>query len=310
MQDFCRTSAGLLKDFWRTSEGFLKDFQRTYKSQPTGLRDLLDQNCTESLIKFISVVQVSLLLLLKVSTDKSSRNLTKSILNAIRGLRAQTGRKMSETSGFSFCWVKDKCVSCCWVLMMVMYEKRSIYTTVRGDILYFTVLRLVSPSLSATSLLSTSLSQPESEQSSNTLQAWGETAISLVFIRFLIQGGSKTLKQNCQFFLSHPVYFILIKRNLNVVKIVKCWKLQNKIKKEIIWTPCMLFLSNISSTLLLCSLSFVYLLLPLLVCFMLVCNSGETDKYFSSSVWNQKKGVLNILSCWEHRFILTFQEEY
>ena len=55
--------------------------------------------------------------------------------------------------------------------MMVMYEKRSIYTTVSGDILYFTVLRLVSPSLSATSLLSTSLSQPESEQSSNTLQA-------------------------------------------------------------------------------------------------------------------------------------------
>ena len=130
LKDFCRTSEGLLKDFWRISEGLLKDFQRTYKSQPTGLRDLLDQNCTESLIKFISVVQVSLLLLLKVSTDKSSRNLTKSILNAIRGLRAQTGRKMSETSGFSFCWVKDKCVSCCWVLMMVMYEKRSIYTTV------------------------------------------------------------------------------------------------------------------------------------------------------------------------------------
>ena len=170
----------------------------------------MDQNCTESLIKFISVVQVSLLLLLKVSTDKSSRNLTKSILNAIRGLRAQTGRKMSETSGFSFCWLKDECVSCCWVLMMVMYEKRSIYTTVSGDILYFTVLRLVSPSLSATSLLSTSLSQPESEQSSNTLQAWGETAISLVFIRFSNTGWIKNFKAELSIFLSHPVYFFWI----------------------------------------------------------------------------------------------------
>ena len=46
----CRTSEGLLKDFWRISEGLSKDFQRTYKSQPPGLRDLLETDVTNNQI--------------------------------------------------------------------------------------------------------------------------------------------------------------------------------------------------------------------------------------------------------------------